>query len=216
MRTRLTIGVALLLAWIAYVGLAAEQLASRSPEEWIKTLDAPDRVAALKVNEVIARLKISPGQTVADLGAGTGAFTVPLAAAVGPSGRVYAVEIQRGLVDHISRKVAEAKAANVQVLLAKPQDPELPGPVDLLFMNDVLHHIEDRPGYLTQVVRYLKPGARFAVIEPTPEQSPHRGEPKLIVSKEQAGEMLKVAGLSAIEEVKFFANKWFVIYGRKN
>jgi ubiquinone/menaquinone biosynthesis C-methylase UbiE len=215
MRTRLTIGVALLIGWIAYVGLAAEQLASRSTEEWIKTLDAPARIASLKVDEVIARLKIAPGQTAADLGAGTGAFTLPLAAAVGPSGKVYAVEIERGLVDHIARRAAEAKAGNVVALLGRPADPELPAQVDLLFMHDVLHHISDRPAYLKQVVRYMKPGARFAIIDPAPERGPHRGEPNLNVSKEQAGEMLKAAGLSVLEEVKLFTDKWFVIYGRK-
>ena len=215
MRARLVVGTVLLLTWIAYVGLAAEQLASRSTAEWIKTLDAPERIANLKVAEVIARLKIAPGQSIADLGAGTGAFTVPMAKAVGPSGKVYAVEIDSGLVDHIARKAADAKMTNVQTLLGKPMDPEIRGQVDLLFMNDVLHHIADRPEYLARVVRYLKPGGRFAIIDPTPEASPHRGEPKLIVSKDEAGAWMKGAGLVVLEDVALFADKWFVVYGRK-
>jgi len=215
MRTRLVVGTVLLLTWIAYVGLAAEQLASRSTAEWIKTLDAPERVAALKVDEVIARLKVAPGQSIADLGAGTGAFSVPMAKAVGPTGKLYAVEIDRGLVDHVASKAAAAKMDNVQTLLGKPDDPGLPGQVDLLFMNDVLHHIADRAGYLKQVVRYLKPGGRFAIIDPTPEASPHRGEPALIVSRDQAGAWMKEAGLVAQENVSLFSDKWFVVYGRK-
>jgi ubiquinone/menaquinone biosynthesis C-methylase UbiE len=215
MRTRLVVGTVLLLTWIAYVGLAAEQLASRSTAEWIKTLDAPERVATLKVDEVIARLKVAPGHSIADLGAGTGAFSVPMAKAVGPSGKVYAVEIDRGLVDHVARKAADAKMGNVQTLLGKPDDPGLPGQADLLFMNDVLHHIADRASYLKQVVRYMKPGGRFAIIDPTPEASPHRGEPALIVSKDQAGAWMKEAGLVAQEDVRLFRDKWFVVYGRK-
>ena len=215
MRTRLVVGTVLLLTWIAYVGLAAEQLASRSTAEWIKTLDAPERVAALKVEEVIARLKVAPGQSIADLGAGTGAFSVPMARAVGATGRVYAVEIDPGLVDHVARKAADAKMGNLQALLGKPADPGLPGQVDLLFMNDVLHHIADRAGYLKQVVRYLKPGGRFAIIDPTPEASPHRGEPALIVSRDQAGAWMKEAGLVAQDDLPLFADKWFIVYARK-
>jgi SAM-dependent methyltransferase len=215
MRTRLVVGTVLLLTWIAYVGLAAEQLASRSTAEWIKTLDDPERITGLKVGEVVARLKIAPGQSIADLGAGTGAFTVPMAKAVGPLGKVYAVEIDKGLVDHIARKAADQKTTNVQTLLGKPMDPEIPGQVDLLFMHDVLHHIADRPEYLARVVRYLKPGGRFAVIDLTPEASPHRGEPKLIVSKDQASAWMKEAGLVVQDDVKLFADKWFVVYGRK-
>ena len=93
--------------------LGAGQLASRPTEESIKTLDAPKRVAGLRVDDIIARLKIAPGQVVADLGAGTGAFALPLGKAVGPSGKVYAVEIDRGLVDYITGKVKQAGASNV-------------------------------------------------------------------------------------------------------
>ena len=215
MRTRLTVSVAIVLGWIAYVGLAAEQLASRPTEEWIKTLDAPARVAGLRVDEVIAQLKIAPGSVVVDLGAGTGAFTLPFAAAVGPKGRVYAVEIDRGLVDHVARKASDAGMSQVQSILGKPEDPGLPGPVDLAFMNDVLHHVSDRAAYLKQIATYLKPGARFAVIDPEPESSPHKGDPALIVSKAQAGQWLQAAGLVLRNDVKLFTDRWFVVYERK-
>jgi len=215
MRTRLTVSVAIVLGWIAYVGLAAEQLASRPTEEWIKTLDAPARVAGLRVDEVIAQLKIAPGSVVVDLGAGTGAFTLPFAAAVGPKGRVYAVEIDRGLVDHVARKASDAGMSQVQSILGKPEDPGLPGPVDLAFMNDVLHHVSDRAAYLKQIATYLKPGARFAVIDPEPESSPHKGDPALIVSKAQAGQWLQAAGLVLRDDVKLFTDRWFVVYERK-
>jgi ubiquinone/menaquinone biosynthesis C-methylase UbiE len=215
MRTRLTVSVAIVLGWIAYVGLAAEQLASRSTEEWIKTLDAPERVAGLRVDDVIARLKIAPGMVVVDLGAGTGAFTLPLVRAVGPAGKVYAVEIERGLVDHVARKAADAGLTNVQSILGKPEDPGLPGPVDLAFMNDVLHHVADRAGYIKRIAASLKPGARFAVIDPEPVSSPHKGDPALVVSIVQATQWLQAAGLVQREDVKLFSDRWFVIYEKK-
>lgn len=215
MRTRLVVAIAVVLSWLAYVGLAAEQLASRSTEEWIRTLDAPERVAGLKVDEVVARLKLAPAEVVADLGAGTGAFTLALARAVGPKGKVHAVEIERGLVDHIARKVKDAGAANVEPLLSIPGDPGLPVPIDLAFMNDVLHHVQDRPGYLKRIAGYLKPGGRFAVIDPAPASSPHRGVPNLIVARSEANLWCAAAGLTLREEVPLFSDRWFTIYQRK-
>ena len=147
--------------------------------------------------------------------AGTGAFTLPFAAAVESKGRVYAVEIDRGLVDHVARKASDAGMSQVQSILGKPEDPGLPGPVDLAFMNDVLHHVSDRAAYLKQIATYLKPGARFAVIDPEPESSPHKGDPALIVSKAQAGQWLQAAGLVLRNDVKLFTDRWFVVYERK-
>src|SRR4051794_28426663 len=116
----------LMVVALATATLAARQLASRTTEDWIKTLEAPERIASLKVNEVVSGLKLAPGQSVADLGAGAGTFEVALARAVGPNGTIYAVEIDRGLADYISKKVSDAKVQNVQVLVSKPEDPGLP------------------------------------------------------------------------------------------
>jgi ubiquinone/menaquinone biosynthesis C-methylase UbiE len=206
----------LFVAATASATLGAGQLASRPTEEWIKTLDAPTRVAGLRVDEVIARLKVAPGQVVADLGAGTGAFALPLGRAVGPTGKVYAVEIDRGLVDYMAGKVNKAGASNVLPLLGKPADPSLPAAdVDLAFLHDVLHHVEDRPAFLKQAVRYLAPGARIAVVELNPATSPHKDDPRLVLDKAQAAALMKDVGFVEAEDVKLFADKWFVIYRRK-
>ena len=134
----------LFVAALTSATLGAGQLASRPTEEWIKTLDAPKRIAGLRVDDIIARLRVVPGQVVADLGAGTGAFALPLGKAVGPKGKVYAVEIDCGLVDYIGGKVKQAGASNVLPVLGKPTDPSLPAAdVDLAFLHDVLHHVED-------------------------------------------------------------------------
>jgi len=216
MKTRLTVGLALLLAWIAYVGVAAEQLASRETADWIKTLDAPERVAALKVNEVIARLKIAPGQSIADLGAGTGAFALPFATAVGPKGTVYAVEIDKGFLEEIDRKVDELHIATIETVLGTPTDPKLPTrAVDVALMHDVLHHVEQRQAYLKAVAGYMKPTGRIAVVEFNPKDSPHKAEPSLVVSKEQAAAWMADAGFVPANDVPLFPDKWFVIYKRR-
>ena len=85
------------------------QLASRPAAEWTKTLESPERIAGLRTDEVIARLNLKPSDVVADLGAGTGLFSLPLAKAV-TSGRVYAVELDEGFLAQIRGK---AKTENV-------------------------------------------------------------------------------------------------------
>ena len=191
----------------------AAQLASRPAEEWMKTLEAPERVAGLKVDEVIARLRLKSGDVVADLGAGSGLFALPLAKAVAPAGKVYAVELDEGFLRHIGAMAGEQRLTNVQTVLGKFTDPSLPArDVDVAFFHDVLHHVENRAAYLKSVAGYLKPGGRIAVIEFHPAQSPHRDQPALVVSKEQAAAWMADAGLKLVEDVALFPDKWFVVY----
>ena len=158
------VGVVLTL-FVGSAGPASAQLASRAAEEWIKTLDSPARVSAMKVGEVIAALKIVPGQAVGDIGAGSGAFSGPLALATGPQGVLYAVDIDKDLIAHIERRATEQKIGNIKVVLGAFSDPKLPAQVDLAFINDVLHHIEDRATYLRNLAGYLKPGGRIAIVD---------------------------------------------------
>jgi len=192
------------------------QLASRPAEEWLKTLDSPQRIQGLKIDETVAKLGLKPGDVVADLGAGSGAFEGALAGAVGPKGTVYAVDIDQKLLDAINKKAADARVPNVKTVLGKFTDPALPASnVDLAFINDVLHHIEDRGAYLKNLGRYLKPSGRIAVIDFHPEQGGHRNQPELQVSKEAAATLMAAAGFKPVEEIPLFTDKYFVIYARQ-
>ncbi|MBI5688785.1 MAG: class I SAM-dependent methyltransferase [Verrucomicrobia bacterium] len=191
------------------------QLGARSTEQWLKTLESQNRVLRLKVDDVIASLKLPARAVVADIGAGAGAFTLPLAKAVAAGGRVYAVDIDQGLVDHIVKKAGEAKLANVQGVLGKFTDPALPArDVDLAFIYDVLHHIESRAEYLQHLAGYLKPGGRIAVIDFYPEIGPHRNEPALQTTKEQTRQWMAAAGLRIAAEYRLYDDKWFVVYAK--
>lgn len=205
--------VALAAALLAAVPAQA-QLGARSTAEWLQTLDSQNRVARLKVDEAVARLGLAPGAVVADIGAGSGVFTLPLARAV-PQGRVYAVDIDQGLVDHIARKAEEARAANVRPVLGQFTDPRLPAKdVDVAFIFDVLHHIEDRATYLRSLAGYLRPGGRIAVIDFHPELGPHKNDPKLQVTRDQTREWMAAAGLRPLAEHPLYDDKWYVVYGR--
>jgi len=194
---------------------ALAQLAGRSAEEWIKTLESPNRVAGLKIPETLAALKIKPGQTVADIGAGTGVFSFPFVQSVKPGGKVYAVDVDQGLLDHIAEKATEQGMTNyVHVVLGAFTDPNLPENIDLAFINDVLHHIEDRQGYVKNLAAYLKPGGRIAVIDFRNNMGGHRNQPELQTPQDVATKWMADAGLKPIEEINLFEDKWFVIYGK--
>ncbi len=115
---------------------------------------------------VIEVLGIEPGDRVADLGSGSGYFTLRLSKAVGPEGRVYAVDVDEDMNAYLRERVALAGAANVEVVLGRFEDPLLPdGSIDLVLTVDTYHHIDDRPAYFRKLQRDLAPGGRVAVID---------------------------------------------------
>ena len=115
---------------------------------------------------VVRELSIRPGDRVADLGAGGGYFTFRLADAVGPTGKVYAVDVDEGMVGYLAAEVKERGAANVETILAAYEDPRLPSDgVDLIFTCDTYHHIQDRSAYFARAARYLRPGGRVAILD---------------------------------------------------
>jgi 2-polyprenyl-3-methyl-5-hydroxy-6-metoxy-1,4-benzoquinol methylase len=196
------------------------QLAPRKAEEWEKTLESPNRTATQKVAEVLSDLSLKPGMIVADIGAGSGFFSRPLAKAVAPSGKVYAVDIQQGLLDYINKRDAEENIHNVQTVLGEFDDPKLPArDVDLAFINDVLHHIEHRAVYLKALGTYMKPAGRIAIIEMNKDDpnTGHKNQPELLVGREEIVGWMSDAGFKLVEEHAdlFPGTKWFLIFGRK-
>jgi arsenite methyltransferase len=205
--------LALVIVMSAPAALA--QLGARTTEQWLKTLDSTNRVAKLKVDEAVAVLKLKPDAVVADIGAGSGVFTLPLAKAVAGTGKVYAVDIDQGLVDHIAKKAKDEKADNVDAVLGSFTDPRLPAPnVDVAFIYDVLHHIENRAEYLKNLARYLKPTGRIAVIDFHPELGPHRNDPALQITRDETKAWMAAIGFKPVEEHMLYTDKWYVIYAR--
>jgi ubiquinone/menaquinone biosynthesis C-methylase UbiE len=218
MMRHLTIGATLAAALVAappFATHAEGQLGARTTDEWVRTLESPARVAGLKIAETLAALKIQPGQAVADIGAGTGIFTLQFGPSVRPGGKVYAVEVDEGLVHHIAERATEQGLGTiVETIYGDYSDPLLPALVDLAFINDVLHHIENRAAYLKALAGYLKPSGRVALIDFIPDRGSHRSEPALQISREQADALMAEAGLKPVEEHKIFDDKYFVIYAK--
>lgn len=111
-------------------------------------------------------LKIPKGATVADVGAGSGYITRKLAKIVGPMGRVYAEDIQPGMIDLLQRNVAKAKLTNVTPILGAIDDPKLPpASLDLVMMVDVYHELSKPQAMLDHIREALKPDGRLVLLE---------------------------------------------------
>jgi ubiquinone/menaquinone biosynthesis C-methylase UbiE len=199
---------------------SALQLGARDTTEWIKTLENPQRIQGQKIDDVIKWLALKPGMVIADIGAGSGVFSLPMAKLVAPGGKIYAVDIQQGLLDYIGKQAKEEKIVNIHTVLGGYDDPKLPkNDVDMAFISDVLHHIEHRALYLKTLAKYLKPKSQIVVIEMDPHDpnTPHKDQPELQVTHEQIDQWMFVAGFTLARENKdlFPGTRLFLVYGRK-
>lgn len=151
--------------------------------EW---LERPERESEEAPTKAIQALQIQPGQVVADIGAGSGYYTVRLAREVGPTGKVYGTDIQPGMLDLLLRNVAKAKLDNVVPVLGTPDDPKLPpGSIDLALMVDVYHELAAPQAFIRKLRLSLKPGGRLVLLEFRKEDPrvPIRPEHKMSVAE---------------------------------
>jgi len=129
-------------------------------------LDRAERDREEDPDLAIRLLKIQKGSTVADVGAGSGNITIRLAKAVGPMGKVYANDIQPGMLDILQKNVAKAKLMNVVPVLGAIDDPKLPAEsIDLAIMVDVYHEFSEPQKMLQRLRESLKPGGRLVLLE---------------------------------------------------
>ena len=155
------------------MGLASAfaQLAQRPPKDYIDRMERPGRVVTLKADEVIAKLALKPGDIVADIGSGAGGFSIPMARAIGPTGTLYAVDIDQEMLDYVAAKAKTEGLGNVVTVLGDYDDPKLPVTVDVAFFHRVLHMIEHRQAYVNATATYMKPDGRIVIIDKNPEDS---------------------------------------------
>ena len=131
-------------------------------------ISSPGRDDWQRPDGVIAALAIRPGERIADLGAGTGYFTVHLARATGPTGIAYAVDTDEDMLDSVEEAATRAGLSNIRPIRAEAGGPSLPERVDLAFLCNVYHHLPDQRGYFAALASQLAPGARVGIVEAVP------------------------------------------------
>ena len=152
-------------------------------------LERPEREAEENTTTAIRALRIQRDQTVADIGAGSGYYTVRMAAEVGPRGKVYATDIQPGMLDILRRRVAREGLTNVETVVGTPDDPKLPADtLDLALMVDVYHELEAPQVFVRRLRSALKKTGRLVLLEYRKEDPrvPIRPEHKMSVAQVKA------------------------------
>jgi len=178
-------------------------------------LDAPDRDLWQRPDQIMDALAIADASIVADIGAGSGWFTIRLARRVGPRGIVYAEDVQKEMITALSRRVTREGFNNVKPLSGTNNDPRLPAKsLDVVLMVDTYHEVEDRVTMLSNLAKSLKPQGRLGIVDfrldgtgpgPAPEE---RVSPDVVVND------AKKAGLKLIRQEPFLPFQYFLIFGK--
>jgi predicted methyltransferase len=181
-------------------------------EKWAHVFDDPERDAWQKPHQVIQALALKPDAAVADIGAGTGYFATRLANML-PRGTVYAVDVEPDMVRYLGERAKREKLANLRPIAARPDDPRLPGKVDVVLLVDVYHHVADRTSYFRRLADSLAPGGRIAVIDFRLDAG--RGPPKAArVAPERVKAELAQAGYALAAEHAFLPEQYFLVFTR--
>jgi SAM-dependent methyltransferase len=133
-------------------------------EKWAKEFDNPERDAWQKPEEVLDALHLQPTSLVADIGAGTGYFSVRIAKRV-PEGKIFAADVEPDMVRCLGARAEREHLANLTPVQARTDATDLPEPVDLILVVDTYHHIDDRTRYFAALQSSLRPGGRLVIID---------------------------------------------------
>ena len=182
------------------------------PKAYIAALEDPKRDAYQKPHEVMEALAVKEGEVIADIGAGSGYFTLRLARHVGDTGRVYAVDVNPDMLRHLNGKIRDLKVLNVSTILAPPDDPLLPQPVDRFLIVDVWHHIEDQAGYLALMKKQLKPGGQVVMIDFHKKDLPVGPPADMKISREDLLKQMEGAGFKLAKEHTFLPYQYFLVF----
>jgi ubiquinone/menaquinone biosynthesis C-methylase UbiE len=180
---------------------------------YVARLDDPSRARWQLPDRVVAALKLKKGGTAAEIGSGTGHFTIRMAKKVGEGGRVYAIDVEPRMLELLAERAAAAKAWGIVGLLAPKGNGLPPEPVDAVLMVNVLHHLHDRAEYLNALAGRLTPRGRIAIVDFHDRELPVGPPPDHKLARADAIAAIEEAGLRILREEKFLPYQYFLIAG---
>lgn len=183
------------------------------PKKWSQRFDSAERDAWQKPEQVVAALGLKPDAVVADIGAGTGYFSVRIARVV-PQGRVFAIDIEPTMLAHITSRAEKDGLGNVTTVRGSETSVNIPDKVDLVLIVDTYHHIDARRAYMAAVRSSLKPGGRVAIIDFKPDAA--EGAPKhMRLATETVVAEMTAAGFEQDASFAFLPHQYFLTFRAK-
>jgi SAM-dependent methyltransferase len=183
-------------------------------EKWAKEFDNPERDAWQKPEEVLDALHLQPASLVADIGAGTGYFSVRIAKRV-PEGKIFAADVEPDMVRYLGARAEREHLANLVPVQAHTDAANLPEPVDLVLVVDTYHHIDDRTRYFAALQSSLRPGGRLVIID-FKADSPNGPPAQHRIPPERVTQELAAAGYALAETIEFLPRQYGLIFRKRD
>jgi SAM-dependent methyltransferase len=206
-----------LLAALASLGQGTHPITGRriagvmgmNGAEW---LVRPERVAEENPDGALDAMNLRPGMTIADLGSGVGYMTLRMAKRVGPTGKIYGVDLQPGMLALLEKNAKAAGVSNVIPVLGEPADPKLPqGQIDLILMVDVYHEVSQPQAMLRRIRQALKPDGRLVLLEYRAEDPSIPINPDHKMTVEQVRRELEPEGFRLLEPIETLPRQHLLI-----
>jgi len=179
-------------------------------ETWAREFDDPARDVWQKPDEILDALQLASAAIVADIGAGTGYFSVRIAKRV-PDGKVFAVDIEPDMLRYLGERAHREHLHVLRPVQASADSPNLPEPVDVALVVDTYHHIDGRVGYFSRLKSSLRPGGRLAVVDfrtdaPDGPPAERRIPPERVIVE------LEQAGYALVGRNEFLPRQYFLVF----
>ena len=179
-------------------------------EEWAKRFDAPERDAWQKPDDVIAALKLPKDAVVADVGAGTGYFSVRLARAL-PEGKVVAVDVESDMVRHVQMRAEKEGLKNLTARITPMDRADVDAGTDVVLVVDTYHHIAGRTAYFAALKDKLSPRGRVVIVDFRPDSE--RGPPKdHKIAADAVTKEFDAAGFVLVEHHDFLPDQYVLVF----
>ena len=186
---------------------------------YIWMLEREGREEFQKPQQVMDAFELKPGMKVADVGCGSGYFTVKIAGEIGPEGKIWAIDAWQDMLDYLDRRLQIEGLENVELVKVDRDDPMIPkGGADLILMVDVYHYIKERVAYGEKLREGLAPGGRLIVLDYIPksiEERPWGPPPSQHMSEADLTADLEEAGFRKVMQHDFLPEQYFVVYEAK-
>ena len=195
-----------------YMGREISYVMGHQGARW---LERPEREREERTDLALENLPLEPGDVVADIGAGSGYFSIPMARMVGAEGLVYAVDIQPEMLSRLEKNAADAGVENIELILGDADATNLPeSSVDMALFVDVYHELEWPFEVMTSLYASMKPGGKVVLLE-------YRAEDPLVpilrlhkMTEEQAVKELEAVGFRFLENADFLPQQHFLVFER--